>query len=100
LVPTPTTPFPYTTLFRSTSGRGDTAGSPNPVRCKAKQVPLTRPAEGPGTPQREMVTLDRTRLTGLLRKKPWKRGFFYGPSLFAADRKSTRLNSSHRTISY
>ena len=25
-----------------------------------------------------MVTLDRIRLTGLLRKKPWKRGFFYG----------------------
>src|SRR3954463_9254073 len=24
-----------------------------------------------------MVTLDRIRLTGLLRKKPWKRGFFY-----------------------
>jgi hypothetical protein len=28
---------------------------------------------------REMVTLDRVRLRGLLRKKPWKRGFFYGP---------------------
>jgi hypothetical protein len=28
-----------------------------------------------------MVILDRIRLTGLLRKKPWKRGFFYsGPS--------------------
>src|SRR6266540_961870 len=26
-----------------------------------------------------MVTRDRIRLTGLLRKKPWKRGFFYGP---------------------
>ena len=24
-----------------------------------------------------MVTLDRIRLTGLLREKPWKRGFFY-----------------------
>src|SRR5437763_16243232 len=24
-----------------------------------------------------MVTLDRIRLTGLLRKKPWQRGFFY-----------------------
>ena len=40
---------------------------------------MTRPAEGPGTPQREMVILDRIRLTGLLRKKLWKRGFFYGP---------------------
>src|SRR5215204_699612 len=26
-----------------------------------------------------MVIRDRIRLTGLLRKKPWKRGFFYGP---------------------
>src|SRR3954471_4364882 len=25
-----------------------------------------------------MITLDKIRLTGLLRKKPWKRGFFYG----------------------
>jgi hypothetical protein len=24
-----------------------------------------------------MVTHDRIRLTGLLRKKPWKQGFFY-----------------------
>jgi hypothetical protein len=23
---------------------------PNPVRCKVKQIPLTRPAEGSGTP--------------------------------------------------
>jgi hypothetical protein len=61
------------------------AGLPNPVRCKAKQVPLTRPAEGPGTPlepsgnrrPREMAIHDRIRLTGLLRKKPWKQGFFY-----------------------
>src|SRR5579871_1843688 len=26
-----------------------------------------------------MVTLDRIRLTGLLREKPWKQGFFYFP---------------------
>ena len=31
---------------------------------------MTRPAEGPGTPQREMVILDRIRLTGLLPRKP------------------------------
>jgi len=48
---------------------------------------MTLPAEEPGTPleppgnrwPREMVALDRIRLTGLLRKKPWKRGFFYAP---------------------
>jgi hypothetical protein len=27
-----------------------------------------------------MVTRDRIRLTGLLRKKPRQRGFFYGPN--------------------
>ena len=40
---------------------------------------MTLPAEEPGTPleplgnrwPREMVTLDRIRLTGLLQKKPW-----------------------------
>jgi hypothetical protein len=60
-------------------------GSPNPVRCKVKQVPTTRPAEEPGTPlepsrkrrPREMVTHDRIRLTGLLRKAPAKAGVFY-----------------------
>ena len=54
------------------------AGLPNPVRCKAKQVPMTRPAEGPGTPQREMVILDRIRLIGLLQKSPALRGFSMG----------------------
>src|SRR5262249_36335736 len=57
-------------------------GSPNPVRCKGKQVPTTRPAEEPGTPlepsrkrrPREMVTHDRIRLTGLLRKSPAEAG--------------------------
>src|SRR5215211_5953120 len=46
---------------------------------------MTRPAEEPGTPlepsrkrrPRGMVAHDRIRLTGLLRKKPWQRGFFY-----------------------
>jgi hypothetical protein len=36
------------------------------------------PHEPPGNRRpRWMVTLDRIRLTGLLQKKPWKRGFFY-----------------------
>jgi hypothetical protein len=36
---------------------------------------MTWPAEEPGAPQREMVTLDRIRLTGLLQKSPVLRGF-------------------------
>jgi hypothetical protein len=46
---------------------------------------MTLPAEEPGTPleppgnrwPREMVTLDRIRLTGLLRKTPANVGVFY-----------------------
>ena len=53
-------------------------GSSNPVRCKVKQIPLKRPAEGSGTPlepsgnrrPRGMVTLDRIRLRGLLKENP------------------------------
>jgi hypothetical protein len=36
---------------------------------------MTRPAEEPGAPLREMVTPDRIRLTGLLQKSPVLRGF-------------------------
>jgi hypothetical protein len=36
---------------------------------------MTRPAEEPGAPHREMVTPDRIRLTGLLKKSPALRGF-------------------------
>jgi hypothetical protein len=35
-----------------------------------------------------MVILDRIRLTGLLRKKPWERGFFYGSVEAAAGKES------------
>jgi hypothetical protein len=57
---------------------------------------MTRPAEEPGTPlepprerrPRWMVTLDRIRLTGLLRKTPASAGVFYRaksePAAFAA----------------
>ena len=38
---------------------------------------MTWPAEGPGTPLREMATQDRIRLTGLLRKTPAHVGVFY-----------------------
>jgi hypothetical protein len=54
-----------------------------------KQVPTTRPAEEPGTPlepsrkrrPREMVTHDKIRLTGLLRKPPQRGGFYLGNSM-------------------
>jgi hypothetical protein len=58
-------------------------GSPNPVRCKVKQVPTTRPAEEPGTPleppgnrrPREMATQDRIRLMACYGKSPGNGAF-------------------------
>src|SRR5919202_2163903 len=54
-------------------------GSPNPVRCKANRFRYEAARPGTGLLPRGMVTQDRIRLIGLLRKKPWKRGFFYIP---------------------
>src|SRR5207253_1640938 len=45
---------------------------------------------GAGYPHRWMVTLDKIRLTGLLRRKPWKRGFLYW-ARFAGDSTRFRL---------
>jgi hypothetical protein len=58
---------------------------PNPVRCKANRLRPRLPAEEPGTPHelpgnrkpRWMVTPDRIRLIGLLRKSPALAGLFY-----------------------
>src|SRR6266849_7969182 len=45
-----------------------------------------------------MVTLDRIRLTGLLRRKPWKRGFLYG-ARFAGDSTRFRLRQANAAVS-
>ena len=56
---------------------------------------MTRPAEGPGTPQREMVIQDRIRLTGLLRKALQMQGFlFRRASLVHHDRTLAVSNPS------
>src|SRR5437773_8147501 len=73
--------FPYTTLFRS-YGRGGAAGrtDDDPVRC------VIRPMSG--------LAPSRARHTAV--------GFTLALAAIAylEDRKSTRLNSSHITISY
>ena len=45
-----------------------------------------------------MVTLDRIRLTGLLRRKPWKRGFLYW-ARFAGDSTRFRLRQANAAVS-
>jgi hypothetical protein len=56
---------------------------------------MTRPAEGPGTPQREMVTLDRIRLTGLLQESPANAGLFH----LEASRNRPRRSKRRRLLS-
>src|SRR3712207_8208800 len=78
--PPRSTPFPYTTLFRS-GARAGGGGRPPPGGA------LGRPARALAVPAREPAGLPRA----------------YGrrvPRLGAGDRKSTRLNSSHANISY
>ena len=58
---------------------------------------MTRPAEEPGAPLRQMVTLDRIRLTGLLRKSPALRGFSMKRSVASAQRNES-ATSSRRSI--
>src|SRR5207248_11758662 len=96
ILPTPSsTLFPYTTLFRSNSDRSaetgadvdgwETAGGATRVagsRAESSEVGSSRAADA---------------------TSKWPRAFGSGAELqryATADRKSTRLNSSHRTISY
>src|SRR2546426_3771662 len=72
--PPRSTLFPYTTLFRSTSGRGQRA-----VTAARPGVRRGRAATARGPPRRHA-------------RSPPRSG--------ARDRKSTRLNSSHLVISY
>ena len=59
---------------------------------------MKRPAEGPGTPleppgnrwPRWMAIQDKIRLTGLLRKKPRQRGFFYWVDVRRVTRRADR----------
>src|SRR4051812_50010541 len=72
--------FPYTTLFRS---------SPSPSRALSFVVPLPDQPEAVQRQPRLMV-LDLGRKRGDQTREPW----------LTLDRKSTRLNSSHMSISY
>src|SRR5207249_7951376 len=93
--PTPTpTPFPYTTLFRSPAPRSRGAqaivGSQNPRRDPRDRLP-----------GRDPEPFRRARLHGVRHSgREGDAGRLAQPLLPARDRKSTRLNSSHVSISY
>src|SRR5436309_5366060 len=74
--PPRSTLFPYTTLFRSSARRSTTAPRPS--------TPLARSGTTAGPPKYCVGPLK----------------YFDGATKHSADRKSTRLNSSHVKISY
>src|SRR3712207_8538709 len=85
--PPRSTLFPYTTLFRSDVAQGVGADRARAAHARAQlREGHGRAARGPG--RRDPDLLDE--LTPLPR----------GDLLDRADRKSTRLNSSHANISY
>src|SRR3712207_6956302 len=80
--PPRSTLFPYTTLFRSRLVGSGRRRRPPPPAPRAQRHHLTAPGTGPGPDSIAAMTVARSLL------------------LFALDRKSTRLNSSHANISY
>src|SRR3712207_7933842 len=82
--PPRSTLFPYTTLFRSKSGRGFNLKVGESVCAPSTRKPVVGPALS-GTRQ-------ASRAPSRTRKCP--------PGEESQDRKSTRLNSSHANISY
>src|SRR3712207_8747613 len=86
--PPRSTLFPYTTLFRSRTGgvvpvlRLDRRDQPAAGR------PVLRPADHAAAPAQHVVAEERGSRRGARRRGP------------DADRKSTRMNSSHANISY
>src|SRR5258707_11599793 len=94
--PPRSTLFPYTTLFRSHNGIHDTVGLDNlsavgilVIKGNSKLISLRG---FKGLKRAELVQIQSNPLLAA----------YYGllPQLQKADRKSTRLNSSHANISY
>src|SRR5699024_12723739 len=97
--PPRTTPFPYTTLFRSPDARAERTGPgeqevPGQDRhiVPPQEVRAVGPTPGGGRVHHVIVVQ-----AGKMRQLDQHRGV---QDLFSIDRKSTRLNSSHVSISY
>src|SRR5690606_41453523 len=94
--PTPP-PFPYTTLCRSGRGAGPVRRrSPRDGRRRrARPVTTGRPVDGTPTKGSDATTLGRAAPVVRLRRDVLDRADLEAGRLQRADRKSTRLNSSH-----
>src|SRR5437867_6303562 len=86
--------FPYTTLFRSVAGErvdiDGVAGAGDCARSQGQRIAFVARGTEPRViaAQRRRVSQEKVRHENRLRRPEMR------------DRKSTRLNSSHRTISY
>src|SRR5206468_9360026 len=88
--------FPYTTLFRSAVEHRQQNG--RPITCALRLRSIKRPAWG-ARALRDELQPDRLERPG--REPAIRRGWTQGAvAASQADRKSTRLNSSHDQISY
>src|SRR3712207_9595235 len=96
--PPRSTLFPYTTLFRSNEERGQSKRSRGQGRKRAGGK--NQPGRLPYFPDRKAVERIRRQDPGR-QKSPDRNGAEQpAGSTQIADRKSTRLNSSHANISY
>src|SRR5207245_3395771 len=91
------TPFPYTTLFRSVIG--------DALELRAEQVTQPRESSCPGedsrgVPKQEPHNTHSEHSSERRRDCAQTRHEFRYQQRPGADRKSTRLNSSHGSISY
>src|SRR5207245_9895859 len=100
LLPAPTSPLslPYTTLFRSPSGKVTELGF-TAVQDLANRLANVLVAHGLSRGDRVAILLPQRRETAVAHVAVYKAGLVAVP-LFKLDRKSTRLNSSHGSISY
>src|SRR5207245_5987157 len=89
----PPTPFPYTTLFRSDEDPVERARSNREREVVVHQHRVDAPAAAQVDPAAGLVAEGRDRDAVLKRDPAAADGL-------EADRKSTRLNSSHGSISY
>src|SRR3712207_9400959 len=96
--PPRSTLFPYTTLVRSARFRPVEAEVPQEGQVTSLHL---RGVVLPGEETRDLwVVNGRIRLTPVPYAETVVDGGFLVPGLVDADRKSTRLNSSHANISY